>query len=311
MSKRTKPNEPTSPTGRGSAPAPTPAPALSAPVSAPSGSSPAVPGALGFLGGLLSGALVLWLGMPAPQRILVPQPAPAPAPLAAPTPAPAPSAPLLAQGLSVNARGLQRPNVHTDFNPDLESPRVDSTAFLDPYSSVIGHVEIGAHVYLGPFSSIRGDEGQPLHIGPESNLQDGVVIHALETVEHGKPKPENEYVVNGKSYAVYIGERVSLAHQSQVHGPAWVEDDVFVGMQALIFRAHIGKGAVIEPGAIIIGVTIPPNRYVSAGKAITDQATADALPMITDSYPFHAIDKAVVHVNHNLAEAYSGRKAEE
>jgi carbonic anhydrase/acetyltransferase-like protein (isoleucine patch superfamily) len=147
-----------------------------------------------------------------------------------------------------------RANVRTDFNPRTESPSIDSSAYVDAMASVIGNVEIGRRVYVAPFASVRGDEGQPIHIGDESNLQDGVVVHALETYSHGEPVPANTYEVQGSRYAVYVGDRVSLAHQSLVHGPAYVENDVFVGMQALVFRAHIGAGSVIEPGAKVIGV---------------------------------------------------------
>lgn len=204
-------------------------------------------------------------------------------------------------------KGQGRPNVPASFNPDIESPQLDAAAYIDPHASVIGHVEIGKRTYVAPFASARGDEGQPIHIGNESNLQDGVVVHALETVEHGEPILKNTYEVNGKRYAVFIGDRVSLAHQSQVHGPAWVEDNVFVGMQALVFKAHIGKGSVIEPGAKVIGVSVPPGRYVAAGSVLTDQQVADNLPTITESYPFRALNDAVVHVNTSLADGYAGR----
>ena len=208
-------------------------------------------------------------------------------------------------------KGQGRPNVPASFNPDIESPQIDAAAYIDRQASVIGHVEIGKRTYVAPFASARGDEGQPIHIGNESNLQDGVVVHALETVEHGEPILKNTYEVNGKRYAVFIGDRVSLAHQSQVHGPAWVEDNVFVGMQALVFKAHIGKGSVIEPGAKVIGVSVPAGRYVAAGSVLTDQHVADALPTITDSYPFRALNDAVVHVNTSLADGYAGRGTSE
>lgn len=204
-------------------------------------------------------------------------------------------------------RGQVRRNVPADFNPDLEAPKIAPTSYVDPMASVIGNVEVGKRVYFAPFSSARGDEGQPIHIGNESNLQDGVVVHALETVAHGQPRPEHTYEVHGKRYAVYIGDRVSLAHQSHVHGPAWIEDDTFIGMQALVFKAHIGRGSVIEPAATVIGVTIPPGRYVKAGSVITSQKTADNLPRITPEYAFRNINKAVVHVNTSLADGYSGR----
>ena len=67
-------------------------------------------------------------------------------------------------------------------------------------------------------------------MGNELNIQDGVVIHALETdLETGKNLMDSEQ----GQYAIYVGKRVSLSHQSQVHGPAYVGDDTFIGMQSL------------------------------------------------------------------------------
>jgi carbonic anhydrase/acetyltransferase-like protein (isoleucine patch superfamily) len=47
---------------------------------------------------------------------------------------------------------------------------------------------------------VRGDEGQHIHIGDESNVQDGVVVHGLETFEGDHELPENEVEVDGKKY---------------------------------------------------------------------------------------------------------------
>ncbi len=197
-----------------------------------------------------------------------------------------------------------RPNVRTDFSEDVATPTRDTSAFVDPQASVIGRVELGERVYVAPFASIRGDEGQPIYLGNDSNVQDGVVIHALETVKQGQQVPGRTYVVEGQPYAVYVGKRVSLAHQALVHGPAWVEDDVFVGMQAMVFKARVGAGSVIEPGAKVIGVTIPPGRFVPAGQTITSQDVANQLPAITPDYPFRGLNEAVVHVNTSLAKGY-------
>ncbi|RCK09647.1 hypothetical protein DT075_36470 [Bacillus licheniformis] len=65
-----------------------------------------------------------------------------------------------------------------------------------------------------------------------------------------------------------IGEKVSLAPQCQIYGPVRIDKNVFVGMQSLVFDAYIQEDTVIEPGAKIIGVTIPPKRFVSAGRVI-------------------------------------------
>lgn len=205
------------------------------------------------------------------------------------------------------AEGAGRPNVRTDFNGDVNRPVVRESAYLDPRASVLGDVTVGEGVYVAPFASIRGDEGQPIAVSDSANVQDGVVIHALETQSHGAAVSNRTYDVAGTAYAVYIGKRVSLAHQSQVHGPARIDDEAFIGMQALVFKAWIGRGSVVEPGATVIGVTVPPGRYVPAGTVLTDTAAAVALPVITERYPFRGLNDAVVHVNTSLAKGYGAQ----
>ena len=196
-------------------------------------------------------------------------------------------------------------NVKTDFSQHEYLPVVDASAFVHPLAAVIGNVIVGKRVMISPFASVRGDEGQPLFVGDDSNVQDGVVIHALETEHEGHPVGKNLVEVGGKSYAVHIGSRVSLAHQAQVHGPSSVGDDTFVGMQALVFRSRVGKGCVIEPGCIVMGVSLPDGRYVPAGTVLNRQKDADALPEITADYPLKGLNNGVVHVNTRLAEGYA------
>lgn len=195
-------------------------------------------------------------------------------------------------------------NVETDFSVKVSEPLIDPSTYVHPMAAVIGNVILGKHVMVAPMASIRGDEGQPLYIGDNSNVQDGVVIHALETELDGKPVERNLCEVSGKKYAVYVGNRVSLAHQVQIHGPAVVMDDTFVGMKSLVFRSRVGTGCVLEPGVILMGVTLPDGRYVPAGSVINMQEQADQLPVITDSYPMKTLNKGVVHVNTALAKGY-------
>jgi carbonic anhydrase/acetyltransferase-like protein (isoleucine patch superfamily) len=195
-------------------------------------------------------------------------------------------------------------NVLTDFNSRISEPTIDPSTYVHPLASVIGNVILGKNILVSPTASIRGDEGQPLFVGDDSNVQDGVVIHALETEEKGKPVEGNLYVVEGQSYAVYVGKRVSLAHQVQIHGPAVVGDDTFVGMKSLVFKSYVGEKCVIEPGVLLMGVTVPDNRYVPAGSVVRTQEEADNLPEITEDYPMKEMNKGVVHVNTSLAKAY-------
>ena len=202
-------------------------------------------------------------------------------------------------------------NVKTSFNHHLDYPDVHPTAYVHPLASVIGSIYLGERVMVSPCASVRGDEGTPIYVGDGSNIQDCCVIHALETSEGGQEVGKNLYEVNGKKYAVYIGTDVSLAHQSQVHGPAVVGNNVFVGMQALVFKAVVGSNCVIEPGAKVLGVSIADGRYVPMGMILNNQADADKLPKITNSYPFKTLNKGVLHVNVQLADGYNHKLPQE
>ncbi len=78
-------------------------------------------------------------------------------------------------------------------------------------------------------------------------------------------------------------------------------------MKAFVFRARVGKGCVIEPGATVMGVQVPDGRYVPAGQVVRTQEAADALPAVTEDYPLAKLNRGVVHVNVELARAYRER----
>lgn len=199
-------------------------------------------------------------------------------------------------------------NIHTNilatFNQEETIPDIDLTAYIHPLAAVIGNVHLGQKVMVAPAASVRGDEGQPIWVGDYANVQDCVVLHALETHVGGIMVHETVVEVEGDFYGVYISDRVSLAHQCQVHGPAKIGTDTFIGMQAMVFKATIGNNCVVEPKALVMGVTIPDGRYVPAGATITKQEDADNLPLIGDDYPLKHLNKAVVQVNIQLASGY-------
>lgn len=196
------------------------------------------------------------------------------------------------------------PNVTSDYSLTMERPVIARTAYIHPQASVIGYVSLGERVLVAPQASVRGDEGKNIHVGDASSIQDGAIIHALPTEEKGVSKLEHRVVVEGQEYAVHIGDRVTLAPQSQVHGPSVVADDAYIGMQALVFKARIGAGCVLEPRAAAIGVNVPEGHYVPAGVVVTSQEQADALPAITPGYAYRDAGALAVKVNTQLAEGY-------
>lgn len=186
-------------------------------------------------------------------------------------------------------------NPITSFVPQKFIPRIMPNSAIHPQASVIGNVVISSEVNVAPFASIRGDEGTPIYIGKGTNIQDGAIIHGLKDgrVQHQK-----------NQFSVYIGENTSIAHQTQVHGPAKVGNNVFAGMQSFIFKSEIGDNVVIEPTAKVIGVKVASNRYVPAGEVIKTQEQADKLPMIDAFYPNKNLNEEVVEVNKEFAYSY-------
>jgi carbonic anhydrase len=211
-----------------------------------------------------------------------------------------------------------RPNIQTDFNPNATYPKISKFAYVDPFALVIGDCDIGKLVLVAPFAVCRGDEGIPIHVGDYSNMQDGVILHSLETTSHGKNLDDRRYSAEGvllkandtgfkNGFAIHIGDKVSLAHGVQVHGPVYIGNDTFVGMKSLIFNAKIGKRVAIGVSSTITdGVTIPDNKFVPPGTIVTTQAQADALPARIGS-PYEAINNAVLHVNQVLAKGYNAQ----
>ena len=207
------------------------------------------------------------------------------------------------------------PNVLSDFADRVVMPKINETAFVHPFAIVIGDCHLGQMVYMAPTAVCRGDEGMPIVIKDYSNIQDGVVLHALETHEGEHKIDGRVFSIEGeklmandtefdKGFPVFVGSRVSLAHGAMVHGPVWIGNNSFVGMESMIFNAKIGNNVSIGVASTITGdVEVPDNRYVPPGSVITTQEQADALPPRAGS-PYEKTNDAVIHVNNALAEEY-------
>ncbi|OQR57482.1 carbonate dehydratase [Bacillus sp. CDB3] len=187
------------------------------------------------------------------------------------------------------------PNPITSFNPIRRYPKIDKTAFISPFSSVIGDVRIKDNVYVAPNVSVRADEGTPFYISSNTNLQDGVILHGLL----------NKFVsVDDKEYSIYIGKKVSVAHGALIHGPCYIGNKVFVGFKSIVYNAIIGEGTVISYNAVVTnGVRVSRNRFVPPGANIDTQEKADALFRVpTDEEEFA---REVQRVNQEFPASYN------
>ncbi|MBL8685075.1 MAG: hypothetical protein JNK05_38215 [Myxococcales bacterium] len=168
-----------------------------------------------------------------------------------------------------------------------------TTAFVHEKAAVIGRVVMGEHVHVAAGSSVRADEGTPFYLGDNSNVQDGVVIHALK---------DKHVVVRGESWAVYVGRNVSIAHDALVHGPCYIGDDTFIGFKAVVHDSVVGRGCFIGIGAVVVGVEIPDGKRVPHGMIVDSADAVDRLPDAEHAH--HEFNEDVVEVNRGLAVAY-------
>nr|WP_231848437.1 ribulose bisphosphate carboxylase small subunit [Gloeobacter violaceus] len=171
---------------------------------------------------------------------------------------------------------------------------IDPSAYVHSFSQIIGDVRIGANVLVSPGTSIRADEGSPFHIGANTNIQDGVVMHGLQ---EGRVNGDD-----GQSYSVWVGSNTSITHMALIHGPCYVGDDCFIGFRSTIFNARVGKGCIVMMHALVQDVEIPPGKYVPSGAVITSQQQANRLPDAQDIDIHFA--KHVIGINDALRQGY-------
>ena len=148
-----------------------------------------------------------------------------------------------------------------------KEPRIGRNVFIASTAYVIGDVEIGDDVSIWPHAVVRGDEDK-IVIGPESNVQDGVVIHT------------------DAGYPVIIGRGVSIGHRAVVHG-ARIGDEVIIGMGSIIMNgAEIGSESIVGAGAVVTqGMKIPPRSIVVGVPAkVIRQATDEDVEYIRRNY---------------------------
>ena len=104
---------------------------------------------------------------------------------------------------------------------------------------------------------------EPILIGANSDIQDGVVIHSKAGA------------------AVTIGERTSIAHRAIVHGPCTVGDGVFFGFNTVLFKCEVGKGYVVDNNSVVDDCDLPAGFYVLSTQRIGHHTDLATIPKVT------------------------------
>jgi len=141
------------------------------------------------------------------------------------------------------------------------TPRIAASAYIAPSADVIGDVDLGENSSIWFQCVLRGDI-EPIHIGANSNIQDGTVIHTM----HGAPAT--------------VGDWVTVGHRVVLHG-CLVENHCLIGMGAVLLNhAHVGEGSIVAAGAVVAENTVIPPRSLYMGvpakvrRAVTEDEQA-------------------------------------
>ena len=125
------------------------------------------------------------------------------------------------------------------------TPKIHPGAWVDPAALVIGDVELAEGASVWPFAVVRGDEGQYVRVGRNTNVQDHAVLHVT---------PDTPCIV---------GEGVTIGHRAVVHG-CTIGNNVRIGIGAIVL-----SGAVVEDNAQVgAGALVPQGKVVPAGTLV-------------------------------------------
>lgn len=126
-------------------------------------------------------------------------------------------------------------------------PVVHPTAFVHPTATLIGDIIIGPRCYVGPQASLRGDLGRFV-MKEGANLQDGCLVHTF-------PGQLTELGING-----HVG------HGAVLHG-CHVGDGALIGIGAIILDGSvIGEQAFVGAGSLVTSSTEIPARHLAYGR---------------------------------------------
>ena len=111
---------------------------------------------------------------------------------------------------------------------------------------MIGDVHLGAKASIWWNATLRGDN-DPIHIGENSNIQDGSVLHTDEGVP------------------MHIGANVTVGHLVMLHG-CTVGDGSLIGIGSIILNgAVIGKNSIVGANTLIPEGKTYPDRVLIVG----------------------------------------------
>lgn len=138
--------------------------------------------------------------------------------------------------------------------PTLPAP---DRCWIAPDAQVIGKVSLGEDVGIWFGAVLRGDN-ELILIGPETNIQDGAVLHT------------------DMGFPMHIGRACTIGHRAIVHG-CTVGDGSLIGMAATVMNgARIGSNSIVGANALVTENKSFPDNSLIVGSPARAVRTLDA-----------------------------------
>jgi carbonic anhydrase/acetyltransferase-like protein (isoleucine patch superfamily) len=175
-------------------------------------------------------------------------------------------------------------------NPSGDLPVIHESAYVDNTAILCGKIVVEANVFIGPYAVIRADEVdengnmEPVIIGANSNIQDGVVIHSKA------------------GGLVKIGTNTSIAHRSIVHGPCIVGENVFIGFNSVLFDCVVGNGSVVRHNSVVEHCEVPENFHIPSTTNVHSNQELHKIPQVSPQAS--DFSESVLKANHELIKGY-------
>jgi carbonic anhydrase/acetyltransferase-like protein (isoleucine patch superfamily) len=133
-------------------------------------------------------------------------------------------------------------------------PTVAASASLFGTAEITGDVVIGERTIIGAGVKIIGDSHGPVRIGNDVQILENTVLHLL---------PDNTLIIG---------------------------DDAVIGPGAMIHGCHIGRGSIVEPGAIVCDGSVTGAESVVRAGACVKQRDRFGDRSVLDGFPARLVD---------------------
>jgi phenylacetic acid degradation protein len=125
-------------------------------------------------------------------------------------------------------------------------PQIHESAFVHKTASVIGNVQIGKDVYIGPGAAIRGDWGR-IVIEDGCNVQENCTIHMFPGT------------------TVWLHKSAHVGHGAIIHGATLLRN-CLIGMNAVVMDdAEVGEDSIVGALCFVPSEMKIPMRKIVVG----------------------------------------------